>query len=87
MLSEMGPFICALVEIVAYADLGASNVDEILAKLTRNSKVVGIRHVLNHHADDPALVWPRVAHDRYLKDGNIYLNVVGWPVVNDVFFF
>jgi len=49
--------------IVAYADLSAPNVSELLASYGNLKRLKGIRQIINHHPTDPTLTWPKVASE------------------------
>ena len=58
--------------IVGYVHLAkdTAHTTDMLQKHTEaaHGRFRGVRMILNHHPDNPALTWPQVAHDNFLTD-------------------
>jgi len=49
------------IAVVAYADFTDPKCSDLIANYAENSRVRGIRQILNHHPTNPSLTWPKVA--------------------------
>jgi predicted TIM-barrel fold metal-dependent hydrolase len=58
--------------MVSYAYLPSEDIEATLQAHSRFPKVRGIRQILNHHPDNPALTWPKVHSADYLTKDDAF---------------